>query len=146
MIKLEKQIYSPHPDGYFYRCEIYHEALLTYGQYLEKTSGEKVVYDPDDSTNYHALDWYKNGSLSFAEKEWPKFISRLRENIKLSCGMSLQKEENGRQYIYHLGTVLGLKGTFLLRSRIFIQHSSIIEMDEAKFMTDMTRYGRWENR
>lgn len=143
---MEQQIYKPAPDpkGYYFHGNIYHDALLTYAQYLEKTSDEKVVYDPDDSTNYDALDWYKNGSISFAEKEWPDFIVRLRNIIKLHCGMSLQKKEGDEQYIYHIGSVLGLKGTFLIRSHIFIQHSSIIEMDEAKFMTDMTRYGRWE--
>ncbi|OIB05005.1 hypothetical protein AK95_14735 [Paenibacillus sp. LC231] len=58
--------------------------------------------------------------------------------------MSLQKKEGDDQYIYHIGSVLGLDGTFLIRSRIFIQHSAIFKMDEEKFMKDLTRIGRWE--
>lgn len=141
---MSKQIYNPTVQEHFYHGYIYHEALLTYEQHLEKQHGESMVsHDPDDGTNYGALDWYKNGSMSFAEKEWPKFVSRLRENIKRHCGMGFYLEEEGKQYFYHSGSALGIGGTFLLRSHIYIQHLASVGMDEERFLNDLTKIGRW---
>ncbi|MEK4351288.1 hypothetical protein MKX41_10610 [Paenibacillus sp. FSL R5-0475] len=141
---MSKKIYNPVCPEYFYHADIQHEALLTYEQHLEKKHGESMrTCDPDDRTNWGALDWYANGSIAFAEREWPNFVSRLRECIKTHCGMGFYKEEDRKRYFYHSGSVYSLKGKFLLRSSVFIQHSSIIKMDEDRFMNDLSKIGRW---
>ncbi|ETT46225.1 hypothetical protein BSK66_31645 [Paenibacillus odorifer] len=141
---MNKSIYNPTVQEPFYHGHIYHEALLTYEQHLEKKHGENMrTADPDDNTNWGALDWYKNGSMSFAEKEWSNFISHLRDCFKVHCGMGFYLKEDCTQYFYHSGSVPGLKGTFLLRSHIYIQHLAGVGMDEERFMNDLTKIGRW---
>ena len=142
------QFYYPKPagKGYFYHVDIYHEALLTFGEQLEKEHGERpCTSDPEDSTNYYAKDWMKNGSCSFSDKDWDKLIFRIRDYFKRHCGQVLQAESDDHRgrYIYHFGTVLGLQGKHLIRTHIFIMHSAVVEMDEEKFMNDLTKIGRW---
>lgn len=141
--------YNPKHDesGYFYHANIYHEVLLSYKQHLEKEHGERVcTTDPDDTTNYGALDWYSNGSMSFAEREWDQLVIRLRENVKRHTGMVLHSKDEGRgshEHIYYFGSVIGLKGKYLSRDRIWIYRSATIEFDQKRFMEDLTRIGRW---
>ncbi|MFW5438895.1 hypothetical protein [Paenibacillus apiarius] len=143
-------MYSPRVNekGYYYHVNIYQEALLTYEQQLKKEHGvNPCTSDPEDSTNYHALDWCKNGSISFAEKDWNEFVIRLRGCFKLHSGLMLQTEGDlNRHYIYHIGTVIGLKGKYLIRSHFHITHSASFEMDTERFAQDLTRIGRWENK
>ncbi|MCY9690589.1 hypothetical protein M5W70_18365 [Paenibacillus larvae] len=93
--------------GYYYHVNIYHEALLTYEQQLELETGERpCTSDPEDSTDYGALAWYKNGKVSFAEKDWDKIIFRLRDQFK-SYGLMLFQGEcdwKNSGYIYHIGS------------------------------------------
>lgn len=143
-----KQFYNPQPDdkGYFYHVEIYHEALLNYEQHLQKTHGERPCKgDPDDNTDYSAVDWYKDGSTSFAKKEWNDLITDLRNHFKRSAGLMLQLEGDWKKrHIYHVGNVIGLEGKFLLRDHVWIYHSSTINFDDQQFASDLTRIGRWE--
>lgn len=139
--------YNPRTEGkgYYYHVNIYHEALLTYEQQLERETGERpCTSDPEDSTDYGALAWYKNGKVSFAEKDWDKITFRLRGHFKL-YGLMLVDEGDWKNsgYIYHIGSVIGLKGKHLLRSYFDIAHIASVEVDK-RFMKDLTRIGRWE--
>ncbi|MFD0710594.1 hypothetical protein [Paenibacillus sp. GCM10027626] len=140
------QIYKPNAEGngYFYHVRIYQEALLTYKQQLERKHRERVsTTDPDDTTDYDAMDWYKTEETSFAEKEWEDLVTRIRNHFKMK-GNIIYQTERDEHYAYFTGSVIFLKGSFMLRERIWIYHSSTIQFDEQRFMTDLTRIGRWE--
>ncbi|BFH11141.1 hypothetical protein [Paenibacillus melissococcoides] len=134
-------------NGYYYHVTIYQEALLTYAQHLEREHGERpCTTDLDDSTNYDELDWYKNGSMSFGEKDWDQLVTRLRNAFKNDGPMLQAQGDWDRHYIYHIGTVYRLKGQFLIRKYFHITHSALIDMDTERFAKDLTRIGRWENK
>ncbi|OMF35226.1 hypothetical protein BK133_10970 [Paenibacillus sp. FSL H8-0548] len=141
----EKQRYNPLPDkhGYAFHVEITHETLLTLGQDIERQHGRQSR-DPDDSTDYSALDWYKNGSISFAEKDWNKLITRIRDHFKMKSPVLDIEGSWDSKYLYYKGAVFGLKGNFLKRDSLWIRHSATFEFDTDKFAEDLTRIGRWE--
>ncbi|MGN4648831.1 hypothetical protein ACTFOV_02225 [Bacillus cereus group sp. MYBK79-2] len=58
--------------------------------------------------------------------------------------MVLQQKENETYYVYYFGRTLWLKGKVLKRESIFITHSAIIEMEQERFMNDLTHIGRWK--
>ncbi|WP_103110729.1 hypothetical protein [Brevibacillus reuszeri] len=134
--------YRPIEREYFYCVEIIEEVLLTYEQHLEREHGEVCTSDPDDNTDYGAMHWYKHQTTSFAEKEWDKLVIRLREQFKVHAKTMIQGTDNNNNYVYHVGTVYGLKGEFLKRSKFWIQRSATVEMDAQKFAKDLTKIGK----
>lgn len=141
--------YSPKPkeQGYFYHVEIQEQVQLTYEQYLiEKNRGKAIcTSDPDDNTDYQKITWYNDTKTSFANKEWNDLVKEIRNTFKRYGNVMLQQKENGTYYVYYFGRTLWLKEKALKRASIFITHSAIIDMNQEKFMNDLTRIGRWEN-
>lgn len=135
--------YSPKPkeQGYFYHVEIQEQVQLTYEQYLtqENRGKEVCTSDPDDDTDYQKINWYKDTRTSFANKEWDELVKEIRNTFKRYGNVMLQQKENGTHYVYYFGRTLWLKEKVLKRASIFITHKAIIEMNQEKFMDDLTR-------
>ncbi|KPU52239.1 hypothetical protein [Bacillus wiedmannii] len=73
-------------------------------------------------------------------------MKEIRNTSKWYGNVMLQQKENGTYYVYYLGRTLLLKENVLKRANIFIIHSAIIEMEQEKFMKDLTHIGRWKNK
>lgn len=145
---MTKQFYKPVLDdkGYYYHVNIYHEALLTFEQQQELEHKQKpCTSDPDDNTDWDAKEWCKNGSMSFAEKEWNALITRIRNHFKSKAPLLQMSGDWSKEYVYYTGNVFGLEGKFLKRDHLYIRHESSIVFEESKFMKDLTRIGRWQN-
>ncbi|AZJ23631.1 hypothetical protein COF76_23515 [Bacillus wiedmannii] len=71
-------------------------------------------------------------------------MKEIRNTSKWYGNVMLQQKENGTYYVYYLGRTLLLKEKVLKRANIFIIHSAIIEMEQEKFMKDLTHIGRWK--
>ncbi|HDX9695941.1 hypothetical protein P4388_23465 [Bacillus thuringiensis] len=106
---------------------------LTYEQYLIEKNREKAVRtsSSDDDTE-----------ISFANKELDDLVKEIRNTFKLYGNVIVQQKENGTYYVYYFGRPLWLKEKVLKRASIFITHSAIIEMEEEKFINDLTHIGR----
>ncbi|MEF7655122.1 hypothetical protein [Bacillus thuringiensis] len=115
---------------------------LTYEQYLIKKNREKAICtSSSDDTNYENINWYNDTKISFANKELDDGLKEIRNTSKWSENVMLQQKENGTYYVYYSGRTLWLKEKILKRVSIFITHSAIIEMEQEKFMKDLTRMG-----
>ncbi|EEL45638.1 MULTISPECIES: hypothetical protein [Bacillus cereus group] len=68
-------------------------------------------------------------------------MKAIRNTFNWYGNVMLQQNENGTFYVYYFGRTLWLKEKILKRVSIFITHSAIIEMEQEKFMKDLTRMG-----
>ncbi|MGE1109505.1 hypothetical protein ACQJ2X_26560 [Bacillus wiedmannii] len=125
---------------------IQEQVQLTYEQYLIEKNREKAIRtsSPDDDTDYEKINWYNDMKTSFANKELDEGVKEIRNTSKWYGNVMLQQKENGTYYVYYLGRTLLLKEKVLKRANIFIIHSAIIEMEQEKFMKDLTHIGRWK--
>ncbi|WP_179864169.1 hypothetical protein [Bacillus wiedmannii] len=125
---------------------IQEQVQLTYEQYLIEKNREKAIRtsSPDDDTDYEKINWYNDMKTSFANKELDDGVKEIRNIFKRYGNVMLQQKENGTYYVYYLGRTLLLKEKVLKRANIFIIHSAIIEMEQEKFMKDLTHIGRWK--
>ncbi|MBJ8109513.1 MULTISPECIES: hypothetical protein [Bacillus] len=125
---------------------IQEQVQLTYEQYLIEKNREKAIRtsSPDDDTDYEKINWYNDMKTSFANKELDDGVKEIRNTSKWYGNVMLQQKENGTYYVYYLGRTLLLKEKVLKRANIFIIHSAIIEMEQEKFMKDLTHIGRWK--
>ncbi|HDR7915747.1 TPA: hypothetical protein QCY05_004994 [Bacillus wiedmannii] len=125
---------------------IQEQVQLTYEQYLIEKNREKAIRtsSPDDDTDYEKINWYNDMKTSFANKELDDGVKEIRNIFKRYWNVMLQQKENGTYYVYYLGRTLLLKEKVLKRANIFIIHSAIIEMEQEKFMKDLTHIGRWK--
>ncbi|MDD8003250.1 hypothetical protein [Bacillus cereus] len=116
---------------------------LTYEQYLIEKNREKAIRTSlsDDDTNYEKINWYNDMKTSFANKELDDLVKEICNTYKRYGNVMLQQNENGTFYVYYFGRTLWLKEKILKRVSIFITHSAIIEMEQEKFMKDLTRMG-----
>ncbi|TFZ12136.1 hypothetical protein C6Y54_15010 [Bacillus cereus] len=71
-------------------------------------------------------------------------MKEIRNTSKWYENVMLQQKENGTYYVYYFSRPLWLKEKVLKRASIFITHSAIIEMEQEKFMKDLTRIGYWD--
>lgn len=143
---MKSELYKPEYEDYFYRAEIYQEALLTLEQKHELEWRQKpCTSDPEDSTEWGAIDWHRTGRTSFANKDWNEFIQRLREHFKRCAPMiTIPGEWLDEHYVLYMGNVIGLEGKYLLREKVWIQRAATVKIGE-KFMKDLTLIGRWES-
>ncbi|WP_261786012.1 hypothetical protein [Bacillus anthracis] len=68
-------------------------------------------------------------------------MKAIRNTFNWYGNVMLNQNENGTYYVYYFGRTLWLKEKILKRVSIFIIHSAIIEMEQEKFMKDLTRMG-----
>jgi len=125
---------------------IQEQVQLTYEQYLIEKNREKAIRTSshDDDTDYEKINWYNDMKTSFANKELGDGVKEIRNTSKWYGNVMLQQKENGTYYVYYFGRTLLLKEKVLKRANIFIIHSAIIEMEQEKFMKDLTHIGRWK--
>ena len=131
-------IYNPKSKEYLYHVEIYKEALLTYEQYLKREHSYVCTTDPDDDTNYEAIEWYSVGSESFAEKDWHKFIGRVRQNLAGKGPLIETTGDFDKKYFYYFKTDFILKERVLHRVWFYVYHHASIDFDIDKFAKHMT--------
>lgn len=141
-----EKLYNPKAEerfGYMYQVEICEEALLTYEQALKREYGRDIcTTDPDDSTDYDAMKWYKVGSLIFAKKEWEQLIFEIRRHLKMRGPLLECKDDFDRQYYYYFDEDYRLKEKVLKRASIHITHRARIEFDEGKFAKHLLTVNR----
>ncbi|WP_192797671.1 MULTISPECIES: hypothetical protein [unclassified Bacillus (in: firmicutes)] len=69
-------------------------------------------------------------------------MKEIHNIFKRECGAAAKRERNLLCLLFRQNTLVERK--VLKRERIFITHSAIIEMEQEKFMNDLTHIGRWK--
>ena len=126
---------------YLYHCKITEEHLITGQQQamMESSSREEMEWirnpccGPDDTEpeGWSDLRWYQRGSISFAEKDFDKFIERIKRTIlQMTKGNHIFQHENGETYVLYEHPHYWIKDVILTRLNIYIYRHAIIEQKE----------------
>jgi len=136
---------------YFYHCKIYEEHLVTGAQVamMDASSEEEINWikssggDPDCSEpeGWNDLRWHGKGSISFAEKDFDKFIERIKQNILIKTkGKHIIQHDNNKVYILYEDCHYWIKEVILTRLDIYIYRHAVIEQEDG-FIENMMKEG-----
>lgn len=123
---------------YYFEATITYEILINKDQRLKKEHYPDTDFrtvDPDDNSDWYSKSWVKDGTVSFAEKEWDKFVKRIHEHfnnesIKKSGVLVSTEDDGNKKHLYWFQNHYLIKEKVLHRASIYITRRAVINYDD----------------